>query len=193
MLNQQIDYASLVEKALLRVVHDVLGMVAEQGMPGRHHLYITFRTDHPGVVIDDTLQARYPNEMTIVLQHEFWGLEVSDERFAVTLSFNNVSQRLDIPFAAVTVFADPSVEFGLQFTRASAPAARAPSMPESATPSPGPVPITMLPAASESASGQRGASQSPAATDPPAEPAGEGAAQEAGADKVVTLDRFRKK
>ena len=123
MLTSQIDYASLVEQALLRVVHDVLGTVAEHGLPGSHHLYITFRTDHPGVVMDDTLHGRYPSEMTIVLQHEFWGLEVADERFAVTLTFNNVSQRLEIPFAAVTVFADPSVEFGLQFTRAGAPAA----------------------------------------------------------------------
>src|SRR5262245_10940861 len=94
MLNQQIDYASLVEQALLRVVHDVLAMVAEEGLPGRHHLYITFRTDHLGVVMGDALRARYPHEMTIVLQHEFWGLEVSDDRFAITLSFNNVSQRL---------------------------------------------------------------------------------------------------
>src|SRR5919106_275918 len=125
MITSQIDYATLVEKALLRVVHDVLDMVAEHGLPGRHHLYITFRTDHPGVLMDDTLHARYPGEMTIVLQHEFWGLEVVDDRFAVTLSFNSVPQRLEVPLAAVTVFADPSVEFGLQFTRASAPVAEA--------------------------------------------------------------------
>jgi hypothetical protein len=119
MTTPQIDYASLVEKALLRVVRDVLATVAEEGLPGRHHLYITFRTDHPGVVIDDTLRARYPTEMTIVLQHEFWGLEVEDAGFAITLKFNGVPQRLEIPFDAVTVFADPSVEFGLQFTRAA--------------------------------------------------------------------------
>jgi uncharacterized protein len=203
MLTSQIDYASLVEKALLRVVRDVLGMVAEHGMPGRHHLYITFRTDHPGVVMDDALCARYPSEMTIVLQHEFWGLEVAEDRFAVTLSFNKVSQRLDIPFAAVTVFADPSVEFGLQFTRAGAPA-DAPPLSESATSSPGPASVARLPAA-DSAPGPDGPSrngqspdgvmQVPAAADEAAAAAEEPAEEEneAGADKVVTLDRFRKK
>jgi hypothetical protein len=214
MLTSQIDYASLVEKALLRVVHDVLDMVAEHGLPGRHHLYITFRTDHPGVVMDDTLFARYPSEMTIVLQHEFWGLEVSDDRFAVTLSFNKVSQRLEIPFAAVTVFADPSVEFGLQFTRASAPVAElSPSSPESlsesATPSPGPASIAKLPTAG-SAPGSNGPGQDgpgqdgqshggvgsvPAAIDEAAKAAEEPAEQgdAGGADKIVTLDRFRKR
>jgi uncharacterized protein len=188
MLNQQIDYASLVEQALLRVVHDVLAMVAEQGLPGRHHLYITFRTDHPGVVMDDALRARYPHEMTIVLQHEFWGLEVSDDRFAVTLSFNNVSQRLDIPFVAVTVFADPSVEFGLQFTRASAPAEAPPAEPAMAPATP--EPVTTLPAAVEAASGEDRPDDGPKSVEEAAK-ATEGAEQ--GADKVVTLDRFRKK
>ena len=115
MSNQTIDYPKLVEHALRYVVRDTLTLVAEHGLPGRHNIYVTFRTDHPGVKIDDELKERYPAEMTIVLQHEFWGLEVSDERFCVTLSFNNVSQRLEIPFDAITVFADPSVEFGLQF------------------------------------------------------------------------------
>jgi uncharacterized protein len=195
MLTSQIDYASLVEKSLLRVVHDVLAVVAEHGLPGRHHLYITFRTDHPGVIVDDTLYARYPNEMTIVLQHEFWGLEVSDDRFAVTLSFNNVSHRLEIPFTAVTVFADPSVEFGLQFTRASTPAPEI--QPEPATPSAGP-------AARLSAAGQGEprrhardeARQTPAVVDEAAIAVEERAEQgdETGrAEKVVTLDRFRKK
>jgi uncharacterized protein len=201
MLTSQIDYASLVEKALLRVVHDVLGMVAEHGLPGRHHLYITFRTDHPGVVMDDTLAARYPSEMTIVLQHEFWGLEVFDDRFAVTLSFNKVSQRLEIPFAAVTVFADPSVEFGLQFTRAGAPAAEtAPSLSEAATPPQGPASIARLPSAEAAPGadgpGQADIGQGPAAVDEAAR-AAEEAAEEGdeagGADKIVTLDRFRKK
>jgi hypothetical protein len=188
MLNQHIDYASLVERALLRVVHDVLDTVAEHGLPGAHHLYITFRTDHPGVIIDDTLSARYPSEMTIVLQHEFWGLEVSDDRFAVTLSFNTVSQRLEIPFAAVTVFADPSVEFGLQFTRASAPAAQAssPSAPES---------LGQALPTSEGAR-RRGVGEVHAAIDQASEVAGEAAengGQGEGVDKIVTLDRFRKK
>jgi hypothetical protein len=115
MPGQEIDYGGLVERALRRVVFDALSFVAEHGMPGRHHMYITFRTDHEGVAIADALRARYPTEMTIVLQYEYWDLEVRPERFAVTLSFAEVPQRLDVPLDAVTVFADPSVEFGLQF------------------------------------------------------------------------------
>ena len=191
MLTSQIDYASLVEKALLRVVHDVLGTVAEQGLPGRHHLYITFRTDHPEVVMDDALHARYPNEMTIVLQHEFWGLEVSDEGFCITLSFNNVPQRLEIPFAAVTVFADPSVEFGLQFTRAAAPEPE--TRAQAAPPSPGS--ITTMPAAAgdKRRHVRDDTGQTPAAADEAAIAAEERDDEAESAEKVVTLDRFRRK
>jgi uncharacterized protein len=186
MLNQQIDYASLVEKALLRVVHDVLGMVAAHGLPGRHHLYITFRTDHPGVVMDETLRARYPNEMTIVLQHEFWGLEVSDDRFGITLSFSGLPHRLEIPIDAVSVFADPSVEFGLQFTRTAAPADQAPA------------PVAKLPTATQKPAKQGDLRLAPAPVSSPGQgetaAAGPGASSKGrGADKVVTLDRFRKK
>lgn len=182
MLNQQIDYGSLVEKALLGVVRDVLGMVAGHGLPGRHHLYITFRTDDPGVVMDDALHARYPNEMTIVLQHEFWGLEVAADRFSVTLKFNNVPYRLEIPLAAVTVFADPSVEFGLQFTRGE-PALNPPgpgAEASNAVEKPAEDGIRLAPAPSE----QR------APAEKPADPA---TGQPKDAEKVVTLDRFRKK
>lgn len=120
MPDQSLDYGRLVERALRQVVREALGIVAERGLPGRHHHYITFRTDHPGVVIADDLRARYPTEMTIVLQHEFWGLEVADDRFAIGLSFGGVPHRLEIPLEAVTMFADPSVEFGLQFATANA-------------------------------------------------------------------------
>jgi hypothetical protein len=112
----QINYGAMVERALRGVVRETLMQVAEHGLPGRHHVYITFRTDHPGVEIADSLRERYPTEMTIVLQHEFWGLEVAEGSFSVTLSFNSLPQELEIPFEAITVFADPSVEFGLQFT-----------------------------------------------------------------------------
>jgi hypothetical protein len=112
----QINYGALVERALRGVVRETLMQVAEHGLPGRHHVYITFRTDHPGVRIADSLRERYPTEMTIVLQHEFWGLEIAEESFSVTLSFNKLPHELQVPFDAITVFADPSVEFGLQFT-----------------------------------------------------------------------------
>jgi hypothetical protein len=135
MPDQSLDYGRLVERALRQVVREALGIVAERGLPGRHHHYITFRTDHPGVVIADDLRARYPTEMTIVLQHEFWGLEVADDRFAVGLSFGGAPHRLEIPLEAVTMFADPSVEFGLQFATANAQPSEA-SAPPGATAEP---------------------------------------------------------
>jgi hypothetical protein len=119
MPDQALDYGRLVEHALRQVVRDALQVVATRGLPGNHHLYITFRTDHPGVVLGGDLRARYPSEMTIVLQHEFWGLDVQDDRFSVLLKFGGVPQRLEVPLDAVTVFADPSVEFGLQFGAAA--------------------------------------------------------------------------
>lgn len=129
MPDQSIDYGRLVERALRQVVREALGIVAERGLPGQHHHYITFRTDHPGVVLAEDLRARYPTEMTIVLQHEFWGLEVTDDRFIVGLSFGGVPHRLEVPLDAVTMFADPSVEFGLQFQAPAAAPADGPTRP----------------------------------------------------------------
>ena len=116
MRRQRIDYGQLVEAALRTVVRDVLRQFAAGDVPPPHHFYVTFRTDHPGVEIPDYLRARYPSEMTIVLQHQFWDLEVGDDGFGVTLSFNDQPERLIVPFEALRVFADPGVEFGLQFT-----------------------------------------------------------------------------
>ncbi len=118
MAEGHIPYAQLVENALIGVVKEVLEEASRQGMEAPHHFYITFRTDHPGVDMPMELRQRYQPEMTIVLQHQFWDLEVSDERFGVTLSFSGRPQRLSIPWSAVKVFADPGVEFGLQFTLA---------------------------------------------------------------------------
>ena len=137
MPDQSLDYGRLVERALRQVVREALGIVAERGMPGRHHHYITFRTDHPGVTLADDLRARYPTEMTIVLQHEFWGLEVGEDRFAVGLSFGGVSHRLEIPLDAVTMFADPSVEFGLQFAKGDAAAGAGATAPVAPVVTPG--------------------------------------------------------
>ena len=116
MRRSRIDYGRLVESALRTVVRDVLSGLAKEGAPPPHHFYVTFRTHHPGVAIPEFLRDRYPTDMTIVLQHQFWDLAVDEEGFAVTLSFNDQMQRLRIPFAAIKVFADPGVEFGLQFT-----------------------------------------------------------------------------
>lgn len=137
MPDQSLDYGQLVERALRQVVREALAVVAERGLPGRHHHYITFRTDHPGVAIADDLRARYPTEMTIVLQHEFWGLDVGEDRFAVGLSFGGVPHRLEIPFDAVTTFADPSVEFGLQFAKSDAAPADGATAPAALGESPG--------------------------------------------------------
>jgi hypothetical protein len=105
----------MVERALRGVVRQALDEVVEDGLVEDHHFYITFYTEHPGVKLPDYLKERYPGEMTIVLQHQFYDLEVDEDRFSVMLSFNNVPERLTIPLAAVTIFADPSVNFALQF------------------------------------------------------------------------------
>ena len=109
------DYGKMVENALRGVVRAALLEAAEHGFRGNHHFYISFAIDAPGVVVPDHLRQRFQGEMTIVLQHQFWGLEVSEEGFEVTLSFNKVHERLQIPLAAVTDFHDPSVPFGLRF------------------------------------------------------------------------------
>src|SRR5437879_5247523 len=119
------NYKELMDRALRGVVREALVRVGKSGLPGSHHLYITFRTHAPGVEIADRLLQRFPDDMTIVLQHQFWGLEISEERFEVTLSFNKLQERLVIPFAAITSFVDPAVQFGLQFVPAVAPPSRA--------------------------------------------------------------------
>ena len=108
-------YDKMVEQALRGVVRQAVEAVIGDGLPGDHHFYITFMTDYPGVSIPDYLRDRYPGEMTIVLQYQFYDLSVDKEKMKVTLSFNNVPERLTIPLAAITTFADPSVNFALQF------------------------------------------------------------------------------
>ena len=108
-------YDKMVEKALRGVVKQALQEVMKEGVVDDHHFYITFFTDHAGVKIPNYLKERYPGEMTIVLQHQFYDLEVNDEKFSVMLSFNNVPERLVVPLSAITIFADPSVNFALQF------------------------------------------------------------------------------
>jgi uncharacterized protein len=109
------DYAAMVETALRGVVREALGRVARNGLRGDHHFYLTFRTAAPGVQLPDYLREKFPDEMTIVLQHQFWQLTVEEAGFSVGLSFQSKVERLTIPFAALTGFADPSVQFGLQF------------------------------------------------------------------------------
>jgi hypothetical protein len=108
-------YDKMVENALRGVVKQAIEEVRDNGLPGEHHFYITFITDYPGVEIPDYLRERYPGEMTIVLQYQFYDLDVTDEYMTVTLSFNNVPEALKIPLGAISIFADPSVNFALQF------------------------------------------------------------------------------
>jgi hypothetical protein len=120
MAKEILQYSVMVEAALRAVVRQALTEVAKNGLPGNHHFYITFRTAHPGVQVPDYLKARYPSEMTIVLQFQFYDLQVDDTAVSVTLTFNNTPERLIIPIRAITVFADPSVNFVLPFQSAEA-------------------------------------------------------------------------
>ena len=165
MTHDFIEYPRLMERAVRGVVRDTLELVAQRGLPGMHHFYITFRTRAPGVTIPEYLIGQHPDEMTIVLEHQFWDLDVTDEAFAVTLSFKGAHERLVIPFDAITGFVDPSVKFGLQFgagAQGAGPGTRA-------------------------ATGDHPSTEPEAA--PPPEPEGEPGDDE----RVVTLDRFRKK
>lgn len=119
MAKDWLRYDQIVERQLRGVVRYVLAEVAANGLPGDHHFYITFKTGHPGVSMSPHLKAQYPREMTIVLQHQYWGLEVLDDSVTVTLSFGGRHERLQVPFAAVVSFADPSVKFALQFEASS--------------------------------------------------------------------------
>ena len=110
-----IDYGNLMHRAMRSLIQQVLQDVAENGLPGEHHFFITFDTMHPDVELADWLSDRYPEEMTVVMQHWFDGLDVSDEGFAVTLSFGDSPEPLYIPYDAIRTFVDPSVEFGLRF------------------------------------------------------------------------------
>lgn len=119
MAKDWLRYDRLVEDALRSVVRRALLEVAANGLPGDHHFYLTFHTQDPGVSLSPALRAQYPKEMTIVLQHQFWGLEVTEDNFTVKLSFGGVRETLVIPFQSVVSFADPSVKFGLQFETAA--------------------------------------------------------------------------
>ena len=110
------DYEHLVQESLRSVVSEALTQVSKGGLPGNHHFYISFRTDYPGVDLPDYLLEQYPEEITIVLQYEFWDLEVEEDSFFVTLCFNYIHERLTIPLQAIVSFVDPSVKFGLQFS-----------------------------------------------------------------------------
>jgi uncharacterized protein len=174
MATDHIRYDVLARDALRGVLRRVLTDVAEHGLPGEHHFFITFLSTAEGVKLSPRLLAQYPQEMTIILQHQFWDLVVTEDRFEVGLSFGGVPERLVVPFNAIKSFFDPSVQFGLQFEPSEA-TAEAPAADRVAAPPAGvPTPV---------------ASALPA---PPAEAKAEPAKPGDGAE-VVRLDRFRKK
>ena len=171
MATDHIRYDVLARDALRGVLRRVLTDAAEHGLPGEHHFFITFVSTADGVKLSPRLLAQYPEEMTIILQHQFWDLVVTEDRFEVGLSFGGIPERLVVPFSAIKSFLDPSVQFGLQFEPAEGAAdASASKLP--VVPAPSALPV----AASEPAAENK---------DEPAKPS-EGA-------EVVRLDRFRKK
>ena len=119
MTKGEIDYPALVRRALQGVVREILRQVGEEGFPGEHHLYVTFRTTAPGVELPNWLRRRYPEEMNVVLQHQFWDLAVDDERFSVSLRFSGKAARMSVPFDAIEAFLDPAAEFGLKLNASS--------------------------------------------------------------------------
>lgn len=188
------DYAAMVEDALRGVVRKALIHVAEHGLPGDNYFYVTFRTDLPGVEIADYLRERYPQEMTIVLQHQFWGLDVDEEGFSVLLSFNKIHERLRIPFRALSGFSDPNAQFGLQFSVSLPDGEDAVGDNDAGPPAALPAPKTgrgrggplrTAQAKGDAAATEAGEQDAQAATD---------GSQAGGVDdNVVTLDAFRKK
>ena len=120
MAKDYIGYEALADQALRSVVKEALKRVEKQGLIGTHHFYVTFKTHDPGVDIPDFLKQRYPDEMKIVLQNQFWGLKVGEDSFEVGLTFQKVPATLIIPYAALTEFVDPGAQFGLQFRNSSA-------------------------------------------------------------------------
>ena len=172
MVKDYIGYQALTDAALRSVVRDALRRVEAQGLIGSHHFYLTFKTHFPGVELPVFLREQYPDEMTIILQHQFWGLKVFDDHFEVALTFKKMPSTLEIPFAALTAFFDPGVQFGLQFKSATAEgksglssvkSVDAASAPDEAAPSEENTPDETLPQKSS------------------------------GAGEVVSLDQFRKK
>jgi hypothetical protein len=191
-----LSYERMVEDALRGVLRQALKITAAQGLPGAHHFYITFDTTAPDVQIAASLKALHPNEMTIVLQHQFWDLQVHEEHFEITLSFNGVSQRLSVPFAAVTAFADPHAKFGLQFhvefeERSSADEdADAENDDADDTPMNDALPVDSSKVSQRLKSGRKAMSPPTQATPLTAV---DSESDDAASDNVVTLDAFRKK
>ncbi|BCH24184.1 SspB family protein [Mesorhizobium sp. L-8-3] len=183
MAEDHIRYDILAQEALRGVMRKVLAEVARTGLPGNHHFFITFLTGAPGVRISTRLRERYPEQMTIVLQFQYWDLKVTDTGFEVGLSFSDIPEKLEIPFSAVRGFYDPSVNFELEFDVKPEAVAEAPTEPPAALKKSEPA---KAPASTSKKGEQRRKDDSKQAEKEPADTATKGA-------DVVSLDAFRKK
>ena len=180
MAEDLIRYDVLAQEALRGLVKKVLTEVAQAGLPGEHHFFVTFNTQYPGVRISSRLAAEYPGEMTVVLQHQFWDLTVTDSHFEVGLSFKGVPEKLHVPLRAITSFVDPHASFALKFDVAADAAATAADTPAAvAEPAPGP------PAEAGKPRARKGRDEKATG--------GKAKAKEPGEAAVVSLDAFRKK
>jgi hypothetical protein len=183
MATDLIRYDLLVQDALRSVVRKVLADTARNGLVGDHHFNIAFKTHAPGVVVPPAVKQRFPDEMSIILQHEFWDLAVTQDAFEVNLNFSRKPERLIVPFDSITGFTDPSVPFGFKLE---------PRVPETAS---------QAPSAEEKRTSQNSAPAKPAPVKSPAQPASTGKSGQsaekpsvpAGETKVVSIDAFRKK
>ena len=183
MALDHIRYDILAQAALRGVVRTVLADAAKRGLPGEHHFKITFNTTAPGVRLSERMRARFPQEMTIVLQHQFWDLAVTEHAFEVGLSFGGIPEKVGVPFDAVTAFYDPAVQFGFQFETVEAAAAG--DTTAAAQPAEKSTGSKRLPGETKSETLPAPLPLAPAAPEPtPPESAG---------GEVVRLDRFRKK
>ena len=191
MPNTQIRYDLLVQDALRSVVRRVMTDAARDGLPGDHHFNISFRTRDQGVSIPSFLSSRYPEEMAIILQHEFWDLLVADDRFEVSLNFNRKPERLIVPFTAITGFSDPSVPFGFKI-EAHTGASESPSAPVDAAPAPKPTPIKAGAKVDKKPPPLVATMKPSEHAVPPPSPSSS-AASDAPTSKVVSIDAFRKK
>ena len=162
----QLDYESIVQKALRGAVKESLEIIRDNGFSGSHHFYITFETNRTDVIMPDFLREKHPEEITIVLQHQFWDLKVDHKGFSVNLSFNDKQENIKVPYSAIISFLDPSVKFGLQFVPDPAPeSAKIQSLPESSD-----KPAKVLKTKAESTN-----------------------QSDENIDNVITMDQFRKK
>jgi uncharacterized protein len=188
MSTDLIRYDLLAQEALRGVVRRVLEDVSRTGLPGEHHFYISFNTEFPGVRISPRLREKYPEEMTIVIQHQFWDLNVEDHDFQIGLSFSNVPEMLHVPFDAITGFFDPSVKFGLKFEPLTP--VEDDEQDSEQPPAPAAVPTvqsevrSIVPAARPAKT--EAETEAPSAGEDEAEDKPEGA-------QIVSLDKFRKK